>query len=193
MDTAKSIQSLVDAIGRVAGMHPECTSAAGFACRAIAASAGRALLPEKVSASARMSVATSAMSFVAQFLDGNEPVSEAAPVLAGIVREAVGLAPLCVPEHESAVLTAAPPSGWAGPPGGPFVKTSVDGARMTVSRRPLLPGGDWTFFYGGLPASFGETPAAAAARAHVLEGLFSAAPGQPLLSISRLHEKDSLS
>ncbi len=174
MDTADRIKTIVETIAIVAQDHPACAMAAGFASRAIAASSGRAALSEpRLSSSARMSVAASAMSFVAQVVDSGRVPSIINEKLAGIVRNAASLAPLTVPDHANDTAAFPSPAGWSGPEGGPYCKNSSDGAIMTISRRPHLPGGDWTLHYAGVPASFGDTPDVAATRSSGFDAIFS--------------------
>lgn len=165
MDSGERIRSLVDAIGLVAGSHPEAADAAAFAFRTIAASSPRAQLREKrLSAAASMSVASSAMAFVSSFLGKAAAPPEVARHLANIAEGAALLAPSAMVEHEPAELHPAP-DGWSGPAAGPFTRTAAGGILLVMARRPFLPGGEWSVYYGGVPAAFGRSPDEAAAHA----------------------------
>lgn len=157
------IENVSDSIRRAAEALPEFSANAGFALRWISASAGRAACGgTRVSAEARTSVACAAMSFAGAVLSkaGRRAAAHVSPV----VRAACALkAGTAMPRHEAGSGEEAP-EGWAGPGGGPFFASAPGGAALALTRRSLLPGGDWTVHYEGIPFAFGQTAADAASR-----------------------------
>lgn len=179
MDSGERIRSLVDTIGLVAGSYPAAADAAAFAFRTIAASSPRAQLQEKrLSAAASMSVASSAMAFVSSFLGKAAAPPETAGHLASIAEGAALLAPSVQVEHEAAEPHAAP-DGWSGPAAGPFTRQAACGTPMVIARRPYLPGGEWSVYYGGVPAAFGKSPEEAAASAEEFCALITPSGNTP--------------
>lgn len=162
MNVSESIQSLTDLIGRAGESWPAVSESSICALRAISASSARAQLQEKrLSASARMTVASSAMAFVVQALDPGREHPGLARLLARIAEEARALAPAMEFPHERG-SDAACPNGWHGDMGGPFSRHLPDGTILTIVRRRLLPGGEWSVFFGPVPAAFGATVEGAA-------------------------------
>lgn len=171
---ADLIRNVSDSIERAAEALPALAGPAGFALRTIAASSGRASLQEKrLSASARLSIASAAMSFAAAALASGG--RHAALHIAPVIRSAVALkAGPARPEHAEGSDEEAP-EGWGGETGGPFVADAVGGASLSLTRRPHLPGGDWTVHIDGLPLAFGRTAAEAAERGMALAELVATA------------------
>jgi len=131
-----------------------------FAMESVKASFPRAVGEGKLAAAARMTVASSVMNCVtAAYRKGRYAGYKA--VLVKLAKQALEVAPISTPSHEDPRQLPEQPSGWDGPASGPFRKVSPVGI-LTVSRRPLLPGGDWTGHLGSLPVSFGGTTCEAA-------------------------------
>lgn len=117
----------------------------------------------RFAASSQKAVASAAMAYVStmhRFASDDDDVYELADL-------ALKLAPLEIPSHEE-YLDVDRPTGWDGTSKGPFFKSMTNG-KAVVSRKPCLPGGDWSGHLGGLPVSFGKTPIEAAAKVELFE------------------------
>lgn len=187
MDVGGSIGRIEGLVGRVGDACPAVASDCAAALRSIKASGRRACMGEpRISAAARATVACSAMAVVCGAVEAGGLSRATGFLLSGLASEAVALSPDLSPEHVAALEASAPP-GWRG--AGPFHREGPDGIQMTLSHRPMLPGGDWTVYYGPVPAAYGDTPESAAAMAARLcaalsSGRLAGRPGLPLRRVT---------
>jgi len=160
MDIAARIGRLGELVDRVGEARPDTATLCEGFHRTLASSGRRACMDgPRLSYSARASVASAAMSFVSGVLALGETTKALSFLLSGIASEAVATSPAQELEHVKSE-DSAPPAGWSGD--GPYVRDSGAGVKLTLAHRPRLPGGDWTVYYGPVPAAFGDSPQSAA-------------------------------
>lgn len=156
MTIKTKIDNILTEINAICDEIPQSKQFGEFIKRGILASGDRAALwDSRLSAAARLTVASGAMNFVSHFLFSEYDIANIATRLNTIVDISLDFAPLQLSEHkaESGVVA---PHDWDGPKGGPFKYMVKDYPFMLV-RRPLLPGGNWTLLFSNIPVSFGDT------------------------------------
>lgn len=184
MGREEKIKAILDALAEAetSARHPELAPLIGSAINAVKASSRRACMGEpRTSTAACLSVAGGAMA----------PIAAACRIGGAIAPEV--LTPLMRTVKHSADLVGrsksrpcksephqeVPPHGWKGKPGGEFKRKSADGEILWIVRRPHIPGGNWSLYYGSLPIGACDTSDDAAMLAVSFEALVNSSAQDP--------------
>jgi len=187
MGREENIRAILEALAdaEASSSHPGIGPLISSAMNAVKASSRRACMGEpRTSAAACLSVAGGAMAPIAaacRLGEGIEP-----GLLEPLVRT-VRLSAALVGRSKARPCKSEPheegvPRGWKGKKGGEFKRRSADGETLWIVRRPHIPGGDWSLYYGALPVGACETPEDASMLAVSLESLVSSARQEPELT-----------